>query len=173
MPLTINHVLAQIRAELDLSSATEEDVIAEIRTHLEDAVDAARAAGTSEEVALLKVAEKFGVTEVGKALQDVHLGWESTDAIVATILPVLGALLLRWLVFDPAGTALGWQVVLNRPAFWLVALVMLLLPLLQWRRWRYALIVWGLFWVLSIIFVIFPAASYWQGGGEICVYPCS
>lgn len=171
--LTIDHVLKQIRAELNLSSETEYDILEEIRTHLEEAVITARSTDSSEDVALLKVAEKFGVTEVGQALHDVHFGWESTDAIMASMLPVLATLVLRWLVFAPDGSALGWQEWLIRPSFWIVAVVTLVIPLLQFHRWRYALAIWGIFWILSIIFVIFPATNYWHATGEICVYPCS
>ncbi len=159
--ITIDSVLAQIRAHLDLSSQTEHELLLEIRSHLEDAVDEARERGFDESEALISVAQRFGGDEVGSALQDLHLGWESADAIVACALPVLATLVLRWLIFAPDGTALGWQELLIRPAFWIIAVAALLLPLIQFRQWRYALAGWGFFWALSILFVAFPTFSRW------------
>ncbi len=70
------------------------------------------------------------------------------------------ALLLRWLVFAPDGTALGWQQVLGRPAFWMVALAALLVPLLKFERWRYALVSWGFFWIITVIFALGSAVRW-------------
>jgi len=159
--VVIDDVLESIRADLDLSRETEYELLEEIRTHLEDAVADAVTAGKDKELALLKAAEKFGVAEVGSELQRVHVAWESADAIVACALPVLAALILRWLIFAPDGSALGWPELLARPAFWIVAVVALLVPLLQFRQWRYALVGWGLFWILSVIFVAYPAIRNW------------
>jgi hypothetical protein len=159
--VVIDDVLESIRADLDLSRETEYELLEEIRTHLEDAVADAVTAGKDKELALLKAAEKFGVAEVGGELQRVHVAWESADAIVACALPVLAALILRWLIFAPDGSALGWPELLARPAFWIVAVVALLVPLLQFRQWRYALVGWGLFWILSVIFVAYPAIRNW------------
>jgi hypothetical protein len=159
--LTIDHVLALIRVRLDLSKETEHELLAEMRTHLEEAVAQAQAKGIDEEVALLKAAEKFGLDQVGPELQEVHAAWESADAILAAALPVVCALVLRWLVFAPDGTALGWPELLNRPAFWIVSLAALLLPLLQFRRWRYALVAWCFFWVITVAFVALPVVGRW------------
>lgn len=158
---TIDEVLAQIGKHLNLSKEREHELLAEIRTHLEDAVDAAVAKGEDEEVALLKAAEQFGADEVGIELQEVHQGWDSIDAIVVSALPVLLALILRWLAFAPDGSALDWPTLLARPAFWIVALVALIVPLLEFRRWRFALLGWGFFWLLTVIFVVFPSVNQW------------
>lgn len=166
-PLTIDDVLAQVRAELSLSSATERELLEEIRTHLEDAVADARAAGLDEQAALLRAAQAFGVTpspasrNLGRELQAVHAPWESADAVIACALPVLCTLLLRWLIFAPDGTALNWAQLLARPAFWIVAVAALLVPLLRFQRWRYALVGWSVFWVITLIFVLFPVVSQW------------
>jgi hypothetical protein len=79
---------------------------------------------------------------------------------VAAGLPVVCALILRWLVFAPDGTAIGWREVLVRPAFWAVSLVALLVPMLKFPRWRYALVSWTFFWALSIVFVALPALRW-------------
>jgi hypothetical protein len=112
--------------------------------------------------ALTRAAERFGLLEgeVGQALQAAHAGWGTADAVVAAGLPVICALILRWLVFAPDGTALGWPEMLARPAFWVVAGAALLLPLVKFERRRYALAVWALFWTLTVIFVTLPASRW-------------
>ncbi|HEX6383834.1 MAG TPA: permease prefix domain 1-containing protein, partial [Anaerolineae bacterium] len=107
--VTIEQVLENISKHLHLSKEAEYEVLAEIRTHLEDAVADAVKKGEDEQVALLKAAQKFGADEVGAELQEVHVGWESIDAIMLSALPVLFAIILRWLAFAPDGSALGWQ----------------------------------------------------------------
>ena len=157
----IEPILQQIQIELDLDKETEQDVLAEIRSHLEESIAEAVAAGMSREDALIQAATRFGVSaQVGQALQATHLGWATADAIIAAGLPVLMALVLRWLVFAPDGTAIGWQQVLVRPAFWAVALAALLVPLLKLERWRYALVSWGFFWIMTVIFALGSAVQW-------------
>jgi len=156
----VDRVLEQVRAQLDLDAETEYELLAELRGHLEDAVAAARARGLDEEAALAEAAARFGVDEVGRELQAAHVGWGTADGVVAAGMPVLCALILRWLVFAPDGTAVGWREVLVRPAFWAVALAALLVPLLRFPRWRYALISWAFFWVMSVIFFALPAVRW-------------
>ena len=156
----IDEVLARIRAHMDLEAETEYEVLEEIRAHLEDAVTAARARGLDEEEALAEVAARFGVEEVGQELQRAHTGWGTADGVIATALPVICALALRWLVFAPDGTVVGWREALVRPTFWVVALAALLLPLLKFPRWRYALASWAFFWVLSVVFFVWPALRW-------------
>ena len=156
----VDAVLEQVRSQLDLDAEMEYDLLAELRGHLEDAVAAARARGLDEERALAEAAACFGVEEVGRELQAAHVGWGTADGVVAAGLPVLCALILRWLVFAPDGTAVGWREVLVRPAFWVVALAALLVPLLRFPRWRYALVSWAFFWVMSVIFFAWPAVQW-------------
>lgn len=157
----IEAVLRRIQRELNLSRETEYELLEEIRGHLEDAVETAVSQGTDPIIALNKVAARFGVEEVGKTLQDVHAPWESADAVLACIIPVLGALILRWLVFAPDGSAIGWQAILNRPAFWIVAVIALVVPILRFPRWRYAVVSWTLFWLITIIFMVLPNSLNW------------
>jgi len=156
----IDAVLEQVRAQLDLDADREHDLLEEIRGHLEDAVTAARVRGLSGEDALAEAAAHFGVEEVGRELQATHAGWGTADGVVAAALPVICALVLRWLVFAPDGTAVGWREVLVRPAFWVIALAALLVPLLKFPRWRYALVSWAFFWALSVVFCAWPAMRW-------------
>jgi hypothetical protein len=36
----------------------------------------------------------------------------------------------------------------------------LAVPLLKFPRWRYALVSWAFFWVLSIVFIAWPALRW-------------
>jgi hypothetical protein len=159
--LAIDQVLEQIRQHLNLTKQTERELLDEIRTHLEDVVAEAASFGRDPNQALVQAAEEFGVEAVGLELQQVHRDWESTDALVLIILPVLCALVLRWLAFAPDGSALGWPELLARPGFWVASLAALLVPFLYFTRWRLALVGWAIFWLLSVIFIVFPHAYNW------------
>lgn len=159
--LAIDRLLEQIRGQLNLTKQTEHEVLAEIRTHLEDVVAEAECHGRDPALALRRAAEEFGLEEVGAELQEVHRDYESIDALLLCILPVVFALALRWLAFSPDGTALHWHMLLARPGFWVVAGAALLVPFLYFTRWRLALIGWLFFWLLSVIFIVFPKVSTW------------
>ncbi len=157
----IDHLLSRVRSQMDLDSETEQEVLAEIRDHLEEAVAKAQAEGLGAEQALALAAARFGVEEqIGQELQAAHAGWGTADAVVAAGLPVACALVLRWLAFAPDGTVLGWPQLLGRPAFWIVALAALLIPLLKFERWRYAMVAWVVFWGLTVVFVALPAMRW-------------
>jgi len=157
----LDRLLAQIRAQMELDSETEHEVLSEIRAHLEEALAEARAQGLDESVAMAQVMAHFGpAEEVGRELQNAHAGWGTADGVIAAGLPVLCALVLRWLAFAPDGTALGWPQLLNRPSFWVLALLMLLIPPLKFGRWRYAIAGWVIFWILSVALVTWPALRW-------------
>ena len=154
-------LLARIRAQMDLDSETEHQVLAEIQDHLEEAMAVARAEGLDEAQAFSLVAKRFGCEEkIGRSLQTSHAGWGTADGVIAAALPVICALILRWLAFAPDGTAVGWSQLLSRPAFWIVALVALFIPALKLKRWRYAVAGWTVFWALTVLFVVWPAARW-------------
>jgi hypothetical protein len=152
----IEQVLVRIQAQMDLDRETEHEVLEEIRSHLEEAVAAAQAQGLDEATALAEAAARFGVEEAGVELQAVHAGQGTADAVIAAGLPVICALALRWLVFAPDGSALGWPQMLTRPAFWIIAGAALLVPLLKFGRRRYALAAWVFFWAITVISLVWP-----------------
>lgn len=157
----LDGLVERIRLQMDLDAETEHEVLAEIRDHLEESVAAAQAEGLSEQESLERAAADFGVEqEIGQELQAAHAGWGTADAVIAAALPVVCALILRWLAFAPDGTVLGWPQLLSRPAFWIVALAALLIPMLKFERRRYALVTWTIFWGLTVIFVAFPALRW-------------
>jgi hypothetical protein len=153
-------LLARIRAQMELDSETEHEVLSELEAHLQEALAEAQTEGLDRPAALARVAARFGLEETAQGLQAAHAGWGTADAVVAAGLPVLCALVLRWLAFAPDGTALGWPELLNRPSFWVVALLMLLVPLLKFGRWRYAVAGWVVFWGLTVVFVTGPAIRW-------------
>jgi hypothetical protein len=159
--MTIDEVLSDFSIHLHLSKESEHEILAEIRAHLEDSVAAAVIQGEDEHLALQKVAAEFGIEEAGRQIQHIHASWESLDAIFITALPVLFALVLRWLTFAPDGSTRNWQQLLNQPEFLVVAFSAFLLPLFFLRRRSFALMGWGVFWFLTVIFTIFPAVRHW------------
>lgn len=152
--MPVDDVLERIRAQMNLEAEREHEVLEEIRGHLEDAVAAGRERGLDDNAALAEAAARFGVEEVGEELQATHEGWGVMEGIAAAAIPVLCALALRWLVYDPAGTFAGWQQVVSRPAFWLIAVAALVVPALRFPRRRYALVSWVIFWGLSVIMIV-------------------
>lgn len=155
----IDQWLDQIRVHMDLDSETEHEILAEIRDHLEEAAHESQ--GLDRADALAQAAARFGMEEeIGKALQATHIGQGTAEAVVAAALPVVGALILRWLAFAPDGTAVGWPQLLSRPAFWIVALAVLLIPILKFERWRYALAAWAFFWMLTVLSVALPSLRW-------------
>jgi hypothetical protein len=152
--MTIEEILARIRAQMNLEAETEYELLEEIRDHLEEAVADARARGMDQEEAMVQAAARLGVEDVGRELQATHEGWGALEGIAAAALPVLCALILRWLVFAPDGTFVGWREMLSRPAFWTVAAIALLIPLWRFPRRRYALVSWTIFWGLSVIMIV-------------------
>ena len=157
----LDELLEGIRAQMTLDGETEQEILSELRDHLEAAVEQARAEGLTEAEALVRAASRFGLEQqVGGELQAAHAGRGTADAVIASALPVICALVLRWLAFAPDGTALDWPHLLSRPTFWAIALAALLIPLLRFERWRYALATWVLFWSLTVLFVALPAQRW-------------
>lgn len=156
MTTTLDEVLNQVRAHLGLEAETEYEVLEEIRGHLEDAVVAAKARGLDDEQALREAAAAFGVEQTTAELRQTHAGWGALDGVAAAALPVILALVLRWLIFAPDGTADAWRVLLSPPILVAIAAVAILAPLLRFPRRRYALALWIFFWGLSLMAVMWP-----------------
>jgi hypothetical protein len=158
--MTIDDVLAQIRSHLNLEAEAEQEVLEEIRGHLEDAVAAARSAGQDEATALAQAAARFGIEDTARELQSTHLGQGTINGIALAALPVVFALLLRWLIFAPDGTAVGWREMLSHPVLWVIVAVALLVPLLRFPRRRYVLLLWAIFLGLSLATALWPTRRW-------------
>jgi hypothetical protein len=155
--VTIDDALDQIQARLVLEAEAEHEVLEEIRGHLEEAVAAGKARGLDEQKALAEAARAFGIEETAAALRETHAGWGTLEGVAAAALPVLLALVFRWLIFAPEGTADAWRESLSRPTLTVIAAVAMLLPLALFARRGYAIALWIFFWGLSVITLIWPA----------------
>lgn len=158
--MTVDDVLQQVQAGLQLEAETEHEVLEEIRGHLEEAVAAGVARGLTPEASLAQAAATFGIEQAATELQATHAGWGALEGIAAAALPVAFALVLRWLIFTPDGTAAAWREIPVRPALAVIAAVALLVPLLRFPRRRYALGLWLVFWALSLLTAVWPTARW-------------
>jgi hypothetical protein len=158
--VTIDDVLQQIQARLGLEAETEYEVLEEIRGHLEEAVAAARERGRDDREALREAAAAFGVEQATVELRATHSGWGTLEGVAAAGLPVLFVLILRWLIFAPDGTAVGWQGQLSVPSLVVIAAVAVIFPLACFPRRRYALALWIFFWGLSLATAVWPTARW-------------
>ena len=158
--MTIDDVLNQIQSRLRLEAETEHEVLEEIRGHLEEAVDAAKAHGLDEAHALREAAASFGVEQATAELRATHAGWGTLEGVAAAGLPVIFALVLRWLIFVPDGTADAWREMLTPPTVIVIAAVAILIPLLRFPKRRYVLALWAFFWGLSLVTVIMPTLRW-------------
>lgn len=154
--MTIDDVMNQIQTRLGLEAETEHEVLEEIRGHLEEAVAAAKARGLAEQQALGEAALAFGVEQATAELRATHAGRGTSEGVAAAALPVIFALVLRWLIFAPDGTADAWRQMLTRPSLAVIAAVAILLPLLRFPRRRYAIAIWVFFWGLSLATAVWP-----------------
>jgi len=84
--------LAEIASQLHVDPATERDILAELRSHLEEATTELRASGLGEEESQAAAIDRFGASrEVGRMLNRLHDDWLWTKVGLA-ILPGLFAL---------------------------------------------------------------------------------
>jgi hypothetical protein len=158
--VTIDEVLGQVRIRLNLEAEAEHELLEEIRGHLEEATAAAKVAGLDEASALTQAAARFGIEDTAGELQSTHAGQGMLNGIALAAMPVVFALALRWMIFAPDGTAVGWRELLSRPALWVVVAAGLLVPLLRFPRHRYVLVLWMVFWSLSLATVLWPALRW-------------
>lgn len=158
--MTIDDLLEQMRLGMAVEAEAEHEVLEEMRGHLEDSVAAARARGAGEREALEEAAAAFGVELTAAEMRATHAGWGTGEGIAAAALPVIFALVLRWLIFAPGGTFDAWRQVLSWPSLGLVTGVMILLPLLRFPRRGYAISLWLFFLMLSIAAMILPTARW-------------
>jgi hypothetical protein len=158
--MTIDDLLEQIQSRLGLEAEIEHEILEEIRGHLEEAVAAAQARGSDQQQALREAAAAFGVEQATAELRATHAGWGTLEGVAAAALPVLFALVLRWLIFAPNGTADAWRELPSWPNLAVIAALALALPLICFSRRRYAIALWIFFWGLSLISVMWPAARW-------------
>ena len=144
----------RILERMDLESERSQEIRDELYEHMLLAAEEEMSKGRNQQEAVAAAATRFGIdSQVADELSRTHAGWSTGDAILAAALPVLCTLILRWLVYAPDGSALGWPQILSRPAFWVVAAATLVVPVLRFPRMRYALAGWAIFWAITVAFV--------------------
>lgn len=158
--MNADSLLERLRAHLNLDAEAEAEVLEELRGHLEDAVAAHRARGLDEAAAWRETASAFGLPETAAELRQVHAGRGLLDGVLLVAVPVVGTLVLRWLIFAPDGTAAGWRALPTPAALVAVAGVAMLVPLLRFPRRRTALALWAFFWGLSLATAVLPTLRW-------------
>ncbi len=158
--MTINDVLSEIQPRLGLEADAEHEILEEIRGHLEEAVAEARDRGLDEQRALREAASSFGVEQTATELHHTHAGRGTLEGVAAAGLPVIFALVLRWVIFAPDGTADAWRETLTRPALGVIAVAAIAVPLLRFPKRRYAIALWVFFWGLSLVTVVWPTVRW-------------
>lgn len=157
---SVDDLLNEIQVRLGLEAETEHEVLEEVRGHLEQAVDEAMARGMDEQKALREAASAFGIEQAALELHKTHAAWGPIEGIAAAALPVLFALVLRWVIFAPGGTTERWREVLATPSLAFIALAAILVPVLRFPRRRYALAIWFFFWGLSLVTLFWPTLRW-------------
>jgi hypothetical protein len=115
---TLDEYLVRLRRQLQASPEETEEILREVRSHLELAMQDTVSAGADEATRLARAVERFGAAEhVGRALRQVHgrATWE--EAVLAALpLLLLGALVAipqvpGWIapLILGAATVLGWR----------------------------------------------------------------
>ena len=158
--MTIDDLIGQIRPGLGLEADMEHVVLEDIRGHLHDAVAAAKASGLDEQQALEAAASAFGLEQATAELRETHAGRGTLEGVAAAALPVSFALILRWTIFAPDGTAGAWREMLTGPTLVVIAAAALLVPLLRFPERRYANALWIFFWGLSLVTVVWPSSRW-------------
>lgn len=107
---SLNLYLAKLQACLDdLSPFVQQDVIEELRGHLEDSAHSLQLRGISKEASMSQAIEHLGeAREVGTALRDVHrrVSW---GKVGLAVLPGLLAIGTVWIAGENGGlAAVGW-----------------------------------------------------------------
>lgn len=118
---SLNSYLAELQACLGgLPPGVQQDVIEELRSHLEDRVHSLQLRGISKGASMSQAIERFGQAgEVGAALRDVH-GRMSWGKVGLAVLPGLFTIGASWIASENgwvAATGLGVCVLLSMVGF--------------------------------------------------------
>lgn len=82
----LDRYLADLARQLPLAPAAREDILREVRSHLEEAAGALRAAGLGETESEVKAMERFGdAAAIGRELREVHSGGTWGEALLAAL----------------------------------------------------------------------------------------
>lgn len=144
--------LADLAARLPLDRDQQQAILAEVSDHLGVAAEWWQEQGLDLEAAWQRAVEEFGtVDEIAASFVETRRGWGTNEALAAAALPVLLALVLKFVALPLLAVPRSWQV-LTHPALLSSAVLLLLLPL-AWKaeRWRFGLAIWMVFWFFTVI----------------------
>ncbi len=137
----LDRYLADLGKQLPLAPAARNDILREVRSHLEEAARALQAAGLSKTESEVKAMERFGdAAAIGRELREVHGGTQREAALAACAF-ALFALLAEL----PHLLALFWNVHVGS-LYTFLAMVSIFLVVSLWA-WRGRFPLWSYPWV--------------------------
>jgi hypothetical protein len=146
----IQTYLQELRRHLSVDAATEEEILKEVRSHLEESAVALQAEGLCVQESQRLAIERFGnAREVAGLMRRVHSS-SVNEAILASCLPVALTLSFKWVALPLLASIGHWQGNPTPIVFGALAMLALLVPGLTMHRWRYGYAAWAFFSVIAI-----------------------
>ncbi len=140
----LGHSLARLDAR------AQEEVLREIRPHLEEAVADLQEEGYSPEESVDLAVARFGeAEEIAKMMRRVYVE-SANQAVLAALLPVALTMAFKWVLLPFLKTLGRWQGDPTPAIIISLALLALLIPGLTLRRWRYGYAAWAFFSLMAI-----------------------
>lgn len=146
----IQTYLRELRRHLSVDAITEEDILREVHSHLEESTAALQAEGFSVQESQRLAIERFGdVGQVVRLMRRVHSS-SVNEAILASCLPVALTLSFKWVILPLLASIGHWPGNPTPLVFGALAILALLVPGLTMRHWRYGYAAWAFFSVIAI-----------------------
>lgn len=146
----IQTYLRELRRHLSVDAVTEEEILREVHSHLEESAAALQAEGFSVQESQRLAIEHFGdVRAVVRLMRRVHSS-SVNEAILASCLPVALTLSFKWVILPLLAGMGHWQGNPTPIIFGALAILALLVPGLTMHRWRYGYAAWAFFSVIAI-----------------------
>ena len=146
----LERYLSEIASQLNVDPAKEREILAELRSHLEEAIFEVPEEGLGPEERVGAVLQQFGdARELGRMLGRQHSD-SANQAVLAAFLPVALALSFKWVILPLLHDLGTWQGSPTPFVFGCLALLALLVPGLTFKNWRYGYGVWAFFSLVTI-----------------------
>lgn len=147
---SLEEYLAHLARQLYLDRSTREKILEEIRSHLvESAADFHRKGSSPEESMALAIARFGEAGKVAKMMRQVYVE-SANQAVLAALLPVALTMAFKWVILPLLQTLGSWQGNPTPAITISLALLVLLIPGLTMRRWRYGYAAWAFFSLIAI-----------------------
>jgi len=146
----IQTYLRELRQHLIVDAITEDEILREVHSHLEESATALQAEGFSLQESQRIAVERFGdVREVARLMRRVHSS-SVNEAIMASCLPVALTLSFKWVILPLLSSVGHWQGNPTPIICGALAILAFLVPGLTMHRWRYGYAAWAFFSVIAI-----------------------